>query len=310
MKMNKQMILDKTHSGLTIYAHILRQFYPNEQVLKLCGRVCAPTKNPYKAHKQTLVIEEKLVDQKPVFCFRDMEDPNFNGDVFQFVTLYTNLNESGVLQYIIDQLHLNKPLKFYNDGLPDVEVVNAGLQTTLPTPKFSYFRAPVTNTSPLKEVSISDVHFLIKNQFHEQTSQLRSINDKKEARKYKAQYFDYVCFSGLFKKRTDTALIKHSDLLAIDFDHVADVSTLKHLLIEDDLFNTEIIFTSPSGDGLKWVIGIDTTQFTHQQWFQAVQNYIEHTYKVKVDNAGKDISRACFLPHDPDIFIHPKYLSK
>ena len=56
------------------------------------------------------------------------------------------------------------------------------------------------------------------------TSTLRSIQDVKEARKYKAFQFDYVTFSGTFSKRNDKNLRKHSGLLTIDFDHVQDIA--------------------------------------------------------------------------------------
>jgi hypothetical protein len=29
-----------------------------------------------------------------------------------------------------------------------------------------------------------------------------------------------------------------------------------------------------------------------------------------VDKSGKDVSRACFLPHDPEAYINPKNLKR
>ncbi|MCB9222265.1 MAG: VirE protein, partial [Ignavibacteria bacterium] len=97
-------------------------------------------------------------------------------------------------------------------------------------------------------------------------------------------------------------------LLTIDFDHIQDIPTLKAALLNDHYFETELLFVSPSGDGLKWVIPIDLTQAKHQDYFKAVANYVSHTYQLEIDQSGKDISRACFLPHDSEIFINPKYL--
>jgi len=56
------------------------------------------------------------------------------------------------------------------------------------------------------------------------------------------------------------------------------------------------------------VIPIDLTKAGHHDYFKAVANYIQQTYQLEVDQSGKDISRACFLPQDPNIFINPKYL--
>ncbi len=80
-------------------------------------------------------------------------------------------------------------------------------------------------------------------------------------------------------------------------------------MLNDEYFETELLFVSPSGDGLKWIISIDITEATHQNFFQAIANYIKEVYQLEVDKSGKDISRACFLPHDPEVYINPKYLN-
>jgi len=80
-------------------------------------------------------------------------------------------------------------------------------------------------------------------------------------------------------------------------------------LLKDEYFETEMLFVSPSGDGLKWIIPIDITEATHQNFFQAIANYIREVYQLEVDKSGKDVSRACFLPHDPEAYINPKYLT-
>lgn len=59
--------------------------------------------------------------------------------------------------------------------------------------------------------------------------------------------------------------------------------------------------------GLKWIIPIDLSEVNHQEYFKAVANYIHSNYGLEVDQSGKDISRACFLPHDPNVYLNPKY---
>jgi hypothetical protein len=142
------------------------------------------------------------------------------------------------------------------------------------------------------------------------TEQLRAIQAKDEARKFKASKFDYATFSGAFERRNDKALLNHSGLLTIDFDHITNLQQLKNQLLNDEYFETELLFVSPSGDGLKWIIPIDITESTHQNFFNAIANYIEEVYQLEVDKSGKDVSRACFLPSDPEVFINPKYLQQ
>ena len=64
---------------------------------------------------------------------------------------------------------------------------------------------------------------------------------------------------------------------------------------------------SPSSHGLKWVIPIAENRMTHADYFRRVAFYIKQTYGIEVDKSGKDLSRACFLPYDPDAYINPNY---
>lgn len=174
-------------------------------------------------------------------------------------------------------------------------------------PKFSLFEAPIRNTLPCKTINLMDLFFLIRNDFKEQTATLRACTSKEERRKIKANRFSYVTFSGIFSSRKDEGLIKHSGLLCLDFDHLKDVKVTRELLLDDRYFQTEMLFISPSGDGLKWVIKINLEEDNHLNWFLAISNYLKQTYKLEPDKAGKDISRACFLPNDPMLYLNPRY---
>ena len=143
-------------------------------------------------------------------------------------------------------------------------------------------------------------------------SQLPPSGGQGGARQFKASTFDYCTFSGMFQTRNDKALISHSGLLCIDFDHLQSVDLLRNQLLQDEYFETQLLFVSPSGDGIKWIISIsppvgDLGGFSHSNYFAAVANYILQTYGVEVDKSGRDISRACFLPHDPQAYINPLY---
>ena len=175
-------------------------------------------------------------------------------------------------------------------------------------PQFSFFLAPISNTIPKGTISLLDIYNLIRTEYKNNTDLLRFIAEPAQARTFKARHFDYVTFSGVFKKRSDKELIKHSGLLCLDFDHLDNLDFTKKLLVNDPYFETELLFTSPSGKGLKWIIPMDTENVKHSDYFRAVANYLKGTYRIEADPSGKDISRACFLCHDPNAFIHPKHL--
>ena len=298
MEVSRQAILDRTHYGLNIYAYVLRQYYP-ETVLSVKGRDCGITRNPFNGGKETLRIHIDGV----IATHKDEELPSFNGDVFDFAQYHFKLsNEEDVLTKINEEMHLNLTAKQTNnldwlDGPDDSWYTDC-----------SFFKAPVRNVFPAETLRLHDIFQLITSDNYKAiTEKLRSIQDVKEARTFKANHFDYVTFSGVFEKRNDADLIKHSSLMAIDFDHLENLQELKSQLLNDEYFETEMLFVSPSGDGLKWIIRIDMSEVLHSEYFKATANYIKHTYNIKVDQSGKDVSRACFLPYDPTAFLHTRH---
>ena len=86
---------------------------------------------------------------------------------------------------------------------------------------FSFFKEPVTNVIPYKDITLADAYRVITGMYYKrQTFNLRSISDKQQNRKYKSANFPYCTFSGTFTKRNESSLIRHSGLIAIDFDHL------------------------------------------------------------------------------------------
>lgn len=177
--------------------------------------------------------------------------------------------------------------------------------------RYSFFLKPVTRSKPpYAEISLNQVYKIINEPYYKKiTKELRSISNKIENRKYKAQNFDYVTFSGTFYNRCTQDLIQHSGLMVLDFDKLDDVESTKIKLLKDPCFETQLLFISPNGNGLKWVIEVDINgKYTHGEMFDAIYNYAKSTHGIEADKSGRDVARACFLSYDPTVFIHPKYL--
>ena len=197
-----------------------------------------------------------------------------------------------------------------------LQEINKEASCTITKPgSFSFFRAPALTVKPYKVTDITGIYkcLTLYSPAVTVTRELRTINDPRQARKFKASHFDFVCFSGTFSYRNDNGLIKHSGLLCLDFDHVGNRHVLWELrqqLIADPFFITWLLFTSPSGDGLKWVIGIDLCLCDHNTWFRAIQNYVRHTYQLDVDEKCGNVSRSCFLPFDGNCYVHPSILNE
>jgi hypothetical protein len=323
-------ILSKTNYGIGIYAHILRLYYPGETVLSLSGRACSPTKNPFNADKPTLNIyieKENVLGNavdKEFTRHSDSDNAIPAGDAFDFAELHYKQSGDALLQTINKEMNLNigEKFNFHGNNKKIVSVPEPQQSKSLPFGEvggafFSFFKAPVRNTIPHKSICLLDAYnYIVGDYAKQRTEKLRSLlsqlppsGGQGAARQFKASTFDYCTFSGMFQTRNDKALISHSGLLCIDFDHLQSVDLLRKQLLQDEYFDTQMLFVSPSGDGLKWIISIDTNQSTHSNYFAAVANYIQQTYGVEVDKSGRDISRACFLPHDPQAYINPRLLN-
>lgn len=176
-------------------------------------------------------------------------------------------------------------------------------------PAISFFRTPISNIYPHSTVNIKEVYDKIKNpaEYKKITDNLRSYSFSSVMfSTYKAALFDYVTFSGTFKTRRDNDLIIHSGLLCLDLDNLKDVDFLKEQLKREAF--TVLLFTSPGGRGLKWIINIDVKKADHRTQFQAISSFTQNKYGILPDQSGKDISRACFLAYDPEVYLNPSLI--
>ena len=174
--------------------------------------------------------------------------------------------------------------------------------------EFSFYRKPIQNIEPCRAITVVDAYrYIVGHYANPQTEALRAMTSPSEAKKFKPAHFDYCTFSGLFNGRNEKDLLLHSGLLCLDFNRVGNPKQLKEQLINHDYFDTELLFTSPSGDGVKWIISIELKGWEHSRYFKSVANCVKATGLPEVDKSGSDVARSCFLPYDPQAYINPKY---
>ena len=178
--------------------------------------------------------------------------------------------------------------------------------------KFSFINAPITNKTPSKEVTIEDVYKSITapSVYKKITDSYREIisnpeSDERLKRITKIKSFDYVTFSGCFTYVSSEGLITLSKLICIDIDGLEDTTEVKNALLNDPEIDTALLFKSPSGNGIKWIvkIAIETVN-GHLDYFHAIKNYLYNRYTIEIDEACRDIARACFLCYDPEAVIN------
>lgn len=171
--------------------------------------------------------------------------------------------------------------------------------------ELSVYLHPITNTIPLKPITINDVCKIIRSEKYKAiTEKIRSYTTKEERDSCKKYNFDYVTFSGTFTNRSDSALIKHSGYFCIDIDHVGNESEIQSLSERIIKFKPSLVFKSPSGDGLKIVFKINIEQATHKDYYYAFETFFRSEFGLQIDEACKDVSRACFLCHDSNCYFN------
>lgn len=116
-----------------------------------------------------------------------------------------------------------------------------------------------------------------------------------------------VTFSGTFSPGRNAAnLTSYSTLIVLDIDHIGpNLIPVKQLLTEDEYVAAAWI--SPSGDGLKFLIISPVDETHHKSVYKQATLYFSEKLAVTIDTSGSDVSRLCFISHDPDIFINPHF---
>ena len=177
---------------------------------------------------------------------------------------------------------------------------------------FSYFEAPLwTHLTPRYTLTLRDVVRYLRSDFARQrTLALRATADESARRQLKARTLDVVCFSGTFTHRDVDHLVCHSNLLCIDIDHLDNSVALwavRLILITDPQLCVLLLFTSPSGQGVKAVVAIDTAQYPHEKWFDRIRAYLINQYGIVCDGQTRDITRACFLCWDEMCWVTERW---
>lgn len=131
----------------------------------------------------------------------------------------------------------------------------------------------------------------------------KSFNEKKEEAYNKAKKsLPAFTPSGKFVGgRKLEFLTEYSKFIILDIDklNAADLQNAKHLANQSEF--TFASFISPSGNGLKILVKIDTPKNEHKETFLAIQDHYEKLLNLEIDKSGKDITRLCFI-HGMKIF--------
>ena len=323
--MTREYLLSRTNNGIDIFQHLIRKEFP-EHIMHVSGSTCGECPDPVWADGSIIQI---TIDRIPVpgqrlpiykARYHYPDEQLFDGDAIALAAAYYNqrgerLTEEELITRLAEELYIKEPRKpFFPEEEPQEEQ-KLSAPALPPCPKMSFFRRPIKNTKPCREASPQDIYkYLVSDYAKPHTEHIRTIADNRERSRYKAANLDYITPGGTFRSRKENELIQASGYMVIDFDHIPNAKGLVKRLANDTNFETILAFRSPSGDGVKWIVALpnttkpDGTPFTYGEFFTILSNYSKKIYGIEADPSGKDICRACFLPHDPDAFLNPLYI--
>ncbi|MBN2664078.1 MAG: virulence protein E [Bacteroidales bacterium] len=147
-------------------------------------------------------------------------------------------------------------------------------------------------------------------EFIEQLRILKTIDPKSyRQKKTNLPYVVPGLFNPQFRKTENFNSIQH---LILDLDHITDydfeIAELKEKLKEDE--TVELMFVSPSSDGLKIFFKLAQPCFDHKKFSLFYQSFAKHfaqKHNVNqiVDFTTSDVTRACFISVDLEAYFNP-----
>lgn len=99
-------------------------------------------------------------------------------------------------------------------------------------------------------------------------------------------------------------LTEYSKFIILDIDKLStnDLQKSKSIAAQSEF--TYACFISPSGNGLKILVKIETPKTEHKETFLKVQAYYENFLKLEIDKSGKDLTRLCFYSWDENLYLN------
>lgn len=168
----------------------------------------------------------------------------------------------------------------------------------------------------LQDVSIEKFHQALINPAGEVAALQRRLQairamDPAQYRRMKTSLPYVVCAQFHPKVRRKENFL-FADRFLIDIDHISEngleIASLRERLINDQ--RVELLFASPSGDGLKVMFKIDpkiSDPAYYALFYKAFCQRLEEEYKLglSLDHKTHDVSRCCFVSFDPDAYYNP-----
>lgn len=165
---------------------------------------------------------------------------------------------------------------------------------------FRNFTVPVENKS-LFVIS----NWIASDKYKAEADEIQSLiaNGKEEEAKAKKQKLPAFTPSATFKEqRLLPNMEQYSGFIHLDFDKLTPEQLTEAFTIICSIPYTFLCFRSPSGNGLKVFVEVTTGAEQHEIAYRQMQQFYEEKLGIVSDPKCKDITRLCFMSHDPALY--------
>ena len=146
---------------------------------------------------------------------------------------------------------------------------------------------------------------IISDKYKTEVEEIRNLiaqGNKAEADNKKKQLLAFTPSAVFTEKRQMPFLEMYSGFVHLDFDKLTPEQLQTAFAIISKISYTSLCFISPSGNGLKVFVEVSTELEYHDIAYLQVQKYYEDATGLKADPSCKDVTRLCFMSHDPNAY--------
>ena len=181
--------------------------------------------------------------------------------------------------------------------------------------QISFFEPPISNLSPSQTMFLSTLFEMIRTDkvYREKIITLRNLKDKAKRDAFKKFQLGGVTLCGTFSIRKDNYQITSAKMLGVDIDGL-DENEMQ-ITREDlkDLENDPVVgyFKSPSGNGYKVLVRVDSNKFSNKDNYLAAVLFLQANIRINhthFDLSCSNLSRLTFLSYDEEAYLNKKVL--
>ncbi len=99
-------------------------------------------------------------------------------------------------------------------------------------------------------------------------------------------------------------LTAYTQIVVLDIDKLTKEQLTNAKALAQETPYTYSAFVSPSGNGLKIFVRVNSSQENHKEAFLTLQKFYEEFLSLPIDKSGKDVTRLCFVSYDTDLYLN------